>query len=186
MNNNSSRTTDSRADTFGDDSRAATNQLGYILNLGVVTILLVGLAAVSFSLLGVIDDTDTGDQLDDISVTTSSDLQGFDREVRLRSDTATLTETISLDDTVNGERYVIEIYNRSTIEGNVDPPDDLRFTELCDRPCVVVATQSADIVVQNPFETAKTTPTTRVDGGELTLEWDSVNEQIRIEEVTTD
>lgn len=130
--------------------RGASTVVGYVLNLGIATLLIAGLLVSGASLVDTQRERVTRAELDVIGNRIAADLETADR--LLRTGNSTVTVRSSLPETISGNQYRIEV--RAT-DGSVE---------------IVLDEFESGIVRTVPVGNVSSVETTSLVGGDVEIE----------------
>lgn len=145
---------------MADVSRGTATTLGYVLNLGVATILVTALLLSAGTLVENQRERAAASELDVVGAQLSGDLAAADRLARA-SDGGTVRITVPAPRLVAGSAYDVRV-NQS---GN-------------DR--VVFVTRRLGVTVSVPFDTAVPVDATTVGGGDLVVVYDAGTDTLEV------
>jgi len=145
--------------------RAVSSPLGYILNLSIAAIVLVGLGTAGTVFFDASTDAAIEEDLAAYGNDLAGDIQSVDRLAAATPD-GTAQERAALADSVRGSGYVVEVVNASdagTATGR------LQHAATCNRQCLVLATQDGDVQTTVNFVSATPVESSRFDGGPVVV-----------------
>lgn len=143
---------------MADVSRGVSTALGYVLNLGVATLLVTALLLSAGTLVEDQRDRAAETELDVVGERLASDLTAADRLARANEPTTVRIEA-DVPVRVAGSYYTVSV-NES---GNDE---------------IVLAADQSDVEVAVPFEATTAVGPSTVDGGHLTVVYDPGNDTL--------
>ncbi|MFC7226278.1 hypothetical protein N0B31_02600 [Salinirubellus salinus] len=144
------------------DDRAVNTTVGYVLTLGISSLLIVGLLVTAGGFVEDQRQTTVRQELSVVGQQVASDLSGADRLVRVGGSEVTVRS--SLPGEVTGIRYRVEVDPAPTPSG----PTTLRLS-----------TSEPNVVVEVAVRTASEVAPASFDGGDLVVTWTGSELEVR-------
>jgi hypothetical protein len=145
------------------DRRATSTALGYVLTLGITSLLISGLLIAGGGLMEGQRDQTARIELEVIGQTVADDLSSAARLADC--DSCDLRLRIDVPSRVAGEAYLIEIIE-------VSPPDTYRLA---------LTTGQSNVAVNVTARTARPVAETTVTGGPMIVEYDPASGQLEVQ-----
>jgi len=163
-----------------DGERGVSSPLGYILNLSIAAIVLVGLGATGAAFFDTNADAAIEEDLAAYGNELAGDIQSVDRLAAQSDATRVVDARSSLGTAVRGTDYVVEVINASDAGG---APDDapVEHAAECERQCLVLLTHDGDVLTTVNFVSGTPVESTRFDGGPVVVRWPAGGERIQFE-----
>ena len=160
-----------------ESERAVSSALGYILNLSVAAIVLVGLGAAGTVFFEANTDTAVREDLSAYGNELAGEIQAVDRLAAERPGQPVDTRA-AIGRQVRGSGYVVEVVNASAAAG---ASTTLEHADECDRQCLVLVTTDGDVSAVVNFVAATPIESTRFDGGPVVVRRPAGADHIRFE-----
>lgn len=167
-----------------ESERGVSSPLGYILNLSIAAIVLVGLAAAGAAFFDANADAAIEEDLAAYGNELAGDIQSVDRLVAETDATRSVGERSSIGTAVRGTDYVVEVINASHAGG---APDDAPVDHAaeCERQCLVLLTHDEGVLTTVNFVSGTPVESTRFDGGPVAVRRPAGSDHIQFEEIDT-
>jgi hypothetical protein len=143
-----------RTRPFRSDERGASELVGYLLSLFIITFLMAGLIVPASTYFDGQESIATSNELETQGQQLSSTVHSVDRLVRQSNSSGEIGQTIALPETAQGNSYTVEVINESVASN----PDS-----ACDRQCLRL--EAGDVTQVVFFRSLTTVEATSFVGG---------------------
>jgi hypothetical protein len=142
--------------------RGVSSPLGYVLNLALAGVVLAGVGTMGMAFFDANSAAATEGDLRAFGNDLAGDIQEADRLARTGG---LASERTALPERVRGERYDIEVVNRSDAGTG---GTGLEHATVCERQCLVLSTADEAVQVVVNVVTERRLESGRLDGGSVT------------------
>lgn len=160
------------------DERAVSSPLGYVLNLGIVAVVLVGLGTAGTVFLDTNTDAAVEGALETQGNSLAGEIQAVDRAAAEAGPAESVDQRATLATSVRGTGYSVEVVNASVAGGAAAA---VEHAGECERACLVLVTDEGDVRTTVRFVSATPVETTRFDGGPVRVHRPAGTDHLRFE-----